>query len=137
MSEAYAQVIEMLANESVDYKIIAVGLAKVAPDLFLALRSSKADLSDESLADRKMDQQILEWYRGGQKVTGIKFCRDRTGWGLKEAKDYCDALALRGMSNATVATDDKSVAVALSRIRDALAKQDTTGPANYKDGGSF
>lgn len=29
-------------------------------------------------------------HRIGKRVTAIKVCRENTGWGLREAKEYCD-----------------------------------------------
>ena len=29
-------------------------------------------------------------HRQGKRVTAVKVCRDNTGWGLREAKEYCD-----------------------------------------------
>ena len=30
-------------------------------------------------------------HRQGKRVTAIKVCRENTGWGLKESKEYCDS----------------------------------------------
>jgi len=35
--------------------------------------------------------QARQFYAEGKRVAGVKACRDGTGWGLKEALDYCDA----------------------------------------------
>jgi len=35
--------------------------------------------------------QTRQFYAEGKRVAGVKVCRDGTGWGLKEALDYCDA----------------------------------------------
>jgi ribosomal protein L7/L12 len=42
---------------------------------------------------RSDDGEILELLRDGQKIRAIKLYRDRTGAGLKEAKDAVEALA--------------------------------------------
>ncbi len=44
-----------------------------------------------------IDQAILNTAKDStgaiaNKISGIKTCRELTGWGLKEAKDYCDKL---------------------------------------------
>ncbi len=41
------------------------------------------------------DEEILDLIRRNQKIQAIKLYRERTGVGLKEAKDAIDALAIR------------------------------------------
>lgn len=38
------------------------------------------------------DAAVAELVARGNKIGAIKLVRERTGWGLKEAKDYVDAL---------------------------------------------
>jgi ribosomal protein L7/L12 len=42
-----------------------------------------------------VDQQILDLMAAGQKIAAIKLYRERTGAGLKEAKDAVEGLAAR------------------------------------------
>ena len=90
MQEAYGRVIDLVANDAIDFRAIGLSLAKARPDVFLALH----DLAANPVMDQRvaMDNEIRKLYAIGQKVAAIKFCREQTGWGLKEAKDYCDAL---------------------------------------------
>lgn len=46
-------------------------------------------------ADSSSDQEILDLLQSGQKIEAIKRHRERTGAGLKEAKDYVESLAAR------------------------------------------
>jgi ribosomal protein L7/L12 len=39
------------------------------------------------------DEELIKIISGGNTISAIKFCRERTGLGLKEAKDYVDNLA--------------------------------------------
>jgi ribosomal protein L7/L12 len=39
------------------------------------------------------DADLLDLVRAGRKIEAVKLCRERTGLGLKEAKDAVDALA--------------------------------------------
>ena len=34
--------------------------------------------------------EAKEFYALGKRVTAIRECRKATGWGLREAKEYCD-----------------------------------------------
>jgi ribosomal protein L7/L12 len=42
-----------------------------------------------------MDDEARALLAKGQKIVAIKLVRERTGWGLKEAKDYVDELEKR------------------------------------------
>ena len=41
----------------------------------------------------ELDDEVLELLQSGQKISAIKLHRERTGVGLKEAKDAVEALA--------------------------------------------
>jgi ribosomal protein L7/L12 len=90
MQEAYGRVIDLIANDAIDFRAIGLSLAKARPDVFLALH----DLNANPVVDQRveMDNEIRKLYSMSQKVAAIKLCREKTGWGLKEAKDYCDAI---------------------------------------------
>ncbi len=49
--------------------------------------------STDSNPDVDIQQVALRFLSKGQKIEAIKRVREATGWGLKEAKDYVDALA--------------------------------------------
>lgn len=54
------------------------------------------DENDQSkLNQDQLDNNILELGRQGTKLLAVKQHKDATGMGLKEAKDYCDALWAR------------------------------------------
>lgn len=90
MHESYGRVIDLIANDAVNFRAIGLQLAKSRPDVFLALHDHvECEIVNPHAG---MDEEIRKLYAVGQKVAAIKFCRERTGWGLKEAKDYCDAL---------------------------------------------
>lgn len=51
-----------------------------------------------SIVFRLLNVDRVDWretakrhYANGQRVSAIRECRAATGWGLKEAKEYCDA----------------------------------------------
>jgi ribosomal protein L7/L12 len=49
------------------------------------------------------DQELLDLVSGGKKISAIKLYRERTGKGLKEAKDAVEALAREhGIASQTV-----------------------------------
>jgi ribosomal protein L7/L12 len=47
------------------------------------------------VAAGSMDDEARTLLAKGQKIVAIKLVRERTGWGLKEAKDYVDELEKR------------------------------------------
>jgi len=67
------------------------------------IQAQSAQLPSESLAPEQssqtetfdgVQQEALALVRQGEKIEAIKRVRAATNWGLKEAKDYVDALAL-------------------------------------------
>jgi len=43
-----------------------------------------------------MDEEILRITKVlGQRIAAIKYCREQTGWGVREAMNYCDELVQR------------------------------------------
>ena len=91
MQEAYGRVIDLVANDAIDFRAIGLSLAKARPDVFLALH----DLAANPVMDQRvaMDNEIRKLYAIGQKVAAIKFCREQTGWGLKEASSVARSSA--------------------------------------------
>lgn len=47
---------------------------------------------DRSRGTKAMDIQVLEYCRTNQKLQAVKFVKETLNIGLKEAKDYVDAL---------------------------------------------
>jgi ribosomal protein L7/L12 len=68
-----------------------VGL-KEAKDAVEALEQGKPLPSREPV-DSSFEGQIISLLEQGQKIGAIKLYREKTGVGLKEAKDFIDALA--------------------------------------------
>lgn len=85
MDQNYYDTIEILMNETVDYRKIAVELAKVNPLLFVQLHRSKPEGKVEPWMN-----DVLTHIKDNHKVEAIKTLRNATGMGLKEAKDVVD-----------------------------------------------
>jgi ribosomal protein L7/L12 len=75
--------------------------------LMAQVLSPKAARTDTSRLERKVDlilshlgidpnqgvdEKIMELMKAGQKIEAIKLYREKTGCGLKEAKDYVESL---------------------------------------------
>lgn len=82
---AYANAIDILMGGKFDSKAIVIELAKAHPALFVELHgkcySPHADLEDAVKGVYLVTRS---------KVEAIRKCRQLTGMGLKEAKDWCD-----------------------------------------------
>ncbi len=50
---------------------------------------------DYSRGTKGMDSQVIKLYKSGQKLQAVKFVKETMNVGLKEAKDYVDALAAK------------------------------------------
>ena len=53
------------------------------------------ELADDEPSAIAYDAEVLDLLRKGKRLQAIKYLRSRTGLGLKEAKNYVDALARR------------------------------------------
>ena len=91
MSNAYAEVIDLLNSGNVDYRRIAIELAKTSPSLFLRLHNGKAV---KKLLTTQAYTDIRNAICGEALVNAIKALRVATqsvrsphGLGLKEARD--------------------------------------------------
>ena len=82
----YAQAIDVLENleDGKRMRTIVVAFAKRHPKAFL-------NAAGGNTSDWKVEARSL--YIAGQKVPAIKYCREMTGFGLKEAKEAVEALA--------------------------------------------
>jgi ribosomal protein L7/L12 len=58
---------------------------------FVTLPSSK-NLSNLSLSDAEFQQELVEVMDTNGKLEAVKFAMEVKGWGLKQAKTYCDQL---------------------------------------------
>ena len=79
----YSKVIELLANHNLDLRAIALQVAKDSPSAFVAAAKKTAP------EWRVQAKALLD---AGEFIGAIKFCREQTGWGLKESKDAVDAM---------------------------------------------
>lgn len=128
MKEAYGRVIDLVANDAIDFRAIGLSLAKARPDVFLALHDLAANPTNDKRVE--MDNAIRKLYASGSKVEAIKFCRQETGWGLKEAKDYCDALGARGVPNTVPSTAKANMNTLKSLLDDLLGSSGSTTAAD-------
>jgi len=87
MNHFYAKAIDILVGSTVDYKAICIELAKQNPELF-------CDLAAPSRGN-SWQKEVVDLVRSNQTVSAIKLCREKTGFGLKEAKDVIDAVRSR------------------------------------------
>lgn len=131
MNEAYGRVIDLVANDAIDFRAIGLSLAKARPDVFLALHDLAANPINDKRAE--MDNAIRKLYASGSKVEAIKMCRQETGWGLKEAKDYCDALD--GTAPVSPVGEMKSLKAALDELLGAQEASDA--PLTAKEGSTW
>jgi Ribosomal protein L7/L12 C-terminal domain len=84
----YQHVIDILAG-GYDAVKIATALAKSHPQLFVDLYKSTC------APPEKWKQEIVSMNYRGEKVPAIKSLREKTGLGLKEAKDIVDNLTVK------------------------------------------
>lgn len=82
--KAYQQVIDILVADTIDYKNIAIQLAKFNPELFLRFHG-KTTVKDWM-------REVIQYMKDGEKASAIKTLRANEGIGLREAKDICDNL---------------------------------------------
>jgi ribosomal protein L7/L12 len=90
MRKAYSQVIELIAANMVDYKRVALELAKVCPAAFIALSGNVSVSEYDKL--NECERKILGLIQSDKFILAIKTHREQTGSGLKESKDFCDDL---------------------------------------------
>lgn len=136
-AEAYGRVIDLIAEEAIDWRRIGLALAKANPSAFLVIHDTILAAPHSSEGRQvQMDQLCLELTREGRHVEAIKHCRAVTGWGLKEAKDHCDALRDGKIKPVAAAT-----AVSPTELNRKLAELlgDPTSPraAKYPDEGDY
>lgn len=119
MREAYCRVIDLIDTGTINHREVSLALAKMRPDVFLAIH-------DAVNGAVQMDRTILNFWKNGQKIEAIKFCRGVTGWNLKEAKNYCDALGLRGIPNDEPSTAKASMNTLKVLLDDLLGSEGAT-----------
>lgn len=90
MNNHYAQAIDILMGKEVDFRSMCIELAKQNPELFCTLAAKDAPSKDNA-----WHREAINHMRDNEMVTAIKMCREKTGFGLKEAKDIIDAIRTR------------------------------------------
>lgn len=82
--------------EPVDRVTVEQRLAAIEEKLDLVLARLGAAVQDAPAAWASQDTDpVLELVRQGKKIQAIKVYRERTGVGLRQAKDAIDSMALR------------------------------------------
>lgn len=84
----HSQVVEIIFHDNFNARNIVLELAKQHPTIFLKLCGVKPEIA--------LDKEVQRLYaNGGGYVSAIKFYREKTGIGLKEAKDKVDVIVGR------------------------------------------
>lgn len=131
MQEAYSRVIDLIAEDAIDYRAIGLALAKTQPAIFLAIHDAVSGIGDNA----KMDQEMAALIKQEKFVEAVKHCRTVKGWGLKEAKDYADALRDRLERGEPVGGPRVETGKSLAlKLKELLSQDD--GPT-YPDAGSY
>lgn len=89
-----AQVFSFNIPEWLEDDVVIGKVAGVSIHVGEVRRLSKA-LESISLATDMHDQEILKWLRKDRRIEAIKYRREVTTEGLKEAKDYVDQLGIK------------------------------------------
>ena len=94
MSTHYSKIIDLIASGEVDYKAIAIKLAKVSPSMFLRLHGAEETKPvRKQLLPQPAVRDIRNKINSGNLVSAIKALREsvvgdhRITIGLKEASD--------------------------------------------------
>ena len=91
-AQMYARAIEITTSSQFDPRKIAIALAQVDPGLFIKLFETTTVVPS-------WQREVVALTYGSQIVSAIKLIRERTGLGLKEAKDVADNLRLHMSKN--------------------------------------
>lgn len=81
--EIYSKVIDLLLSGELDYKKIAIELAKREPAIFLEILTP----TRERMLPNKTSQTIAAYIKSNQLISAIKELRNVKGLDLKTAKD--------------------------------------------------
>ncbi len=88
MSKSYKQAIDFLAVLSQEDAVnVCRCIAKTNPSVF------NGGCMTAGVGNGNLDMELKELVNSGEKITAIKVCRNMTGMGLKEAKEYVERLA--------------------------------------------
>jgi ribosomal protein L7/L12 len=92
MNSAYQQAIDILVNNQLDYKAIAVKLAKTNPVVFVAIVDSLSQTVQNQPPVDKCIHNILKYALHMDRPAAIREVRVKYGIGLREAKNIVDNL---------------------------------------------
>ena len=85
----YAQTIDIITSNTLEYKKIVQEIAKTSPSVFVkAFQKVYPNIERDDL-------EYIELLKQGLKIQAIKLRREKTGEGLREAKSYIDQLQYR------------------------------------------
>ena len=86
----YKEAINLLESDlcNDDWRNICVEIAKTNPSVLVNASRSIRDISKIDLAKK----ECLKALESGRKIEAIKVCRNITGMGLKEAKEFVESL---------------------------------------------
>ena len=140
MSESYKRIIDLLGSvhmsgdfaraggmdEQLPLKRIALTLARELPDVFMAIHDSVQGEVQEKAAP--IDREIIACLAGGNKVGAIKRRRELTGEGLKDSKDWCDALQDRHTRTGRWEDPNKPTVVPATSLGELLRQRLSTPP---------
>lgn len=133
MHEAYCRVIDLIDAGTINHRAVSMALAKMRPDVFLTIHDA-VDGTGANV-EIQLDHELLDIMARGNLVEAIKHHRAVTGAGLKESKDYCDALKARGVPNATLSTAKASMNTLKALLDDLLGSE--TSAIKTEDEGEF
>ena len=80
MNAAYAQAIEILMQDNVDFRSIVVSLAKQHPEILVEIAGRKVSAP-------QWHRDVVAYALSINRVAAVKLYREHTGVGLKEALD--------------------------------------------------
>ena len=84
-------VVKVLIDDMYTFDLKRV-LTAIRPDIVLSAIDTILDPKYRGeVGDHEWIDEAREYYAKGNRVSAIKICRDATKWGLKDAKEYCDA----------------------------------------------
>lgn len=86
MDDDYKKVIDLLVKKELEWKKICINLAKEYPDIFLQCAENTKQIV------KTWQEQTIEYAKQypNNKIQCIKFCREHSGLGLAEAKEFVD-----------------------------------------------
>lgn len=125
----YRQAIDIIVANQLNYEDLGVALAKENPALFVKLVAQQKDVDVPGVEQWQRD--VYSHIIGGNMVNAIKLTREKTGFGLKEAKDVCDAVRYTLIANKRMSKPDHDLWVTsapvhllpdLRAIHDRIAK---------------